>query len=72
MTLGVGGILSVEPADIVRRLTFATKEAAGPDHGDLFDAMARVNLAHAVMLHERSLVPAETERRPGLGGGPAG
>lgn len=62
MTLGVGGILSVEPADIVRRLTFATKEAAGPDHGDLFDAMARVNLAHAVMLHERSLVSAETGR----------
>ncbi|MBK8741905.1 MAG: argininosuccinate lyase [Betaproteobacteria bacterium] len=56
MTLGVGGILASEPADIVRRLTFATKEAAGADHGDLFDAMARVNLAHAVMLHRGSLV----------------
>jgi len=58
MTLGVGAILAAEPADIVRRLTFATKEAAGPDHADLFSAMARVNLAHAVMLHEAGLVPA--------------
>ncbi len=59
MTLGVGGILAAEPAEIVRRLTFATKEAAGPDHADLFDAMARVNLAHAVMLHRTGLVAPE-------------
>lgn len=57
MTLGVGGILAAEPTEIVRRLTFATKEAAGADHGDLFEAMARVNLAHAVMLYRRKLVP---------------
>lgn len=55
-TLGVGGILRSEPADIVRRLVFATKEAARPEHRDLFDAMSRVNLAHVVMLHERRLV----------------
>lgn len=60
LTLGVGGILAREPADIVRRLTFATKEAAAPEHRDLFEAMARVNLAHAVMLHERHLVPPDT------------
>ncbi|CAG0995022.1 partial argininosuccinate lyase, partial [Gammaproteobacteria bacterium] len=60
MTLGVGGILASEPAEIVRRLTFATKEAAAPDHRDLFDAMAHLNLAHAVMLHRRSLVTPET------------
>ena len=60
MTLGVGGILASEPAEIVRRLTFATKEAAAPDHRDLFDAMARVNLAHAVMLDRRSLVQPAT------------
>ncbi|NGM87493.1 argininosuccinate lyase [Parapusillimonas sp. SGNA-6] len=60
MTLGVGAILSAEPADIVRRLTFATKEAAAPHHADLFHAMARVNLAHAIMLHEKGLVPKET------------
>jgi len=58
MTLGVGAILAAEPADIVRRLTFATKEAAGSDHVDLFNAMARVNLAHAIMLHETGLVPS--------------
>jgi len=57
MTLGVGAILSAEPADIVRKLTFATKEAASADHADLFSAMSRVNLAHAVMLRERGLVP---------------
>lgn len=56
MTLGVVGILASEPADIVRRLTFATKEAAGADHADLFAAMARVNLAHAVMLNDTGLV----------------
>lgn len=60
MTLGVGAILSAEPADIVRKLTFATKEAAAPDHADLFHAMARVNLAHAIMLHEKALVPEAT------------
>ncbi|MBN9428762.1 MAG: argininosuccinate lyase [Burkholderiales bacterium] len=59
MTLGVGGILSAEPAPIVRRLTFGSKEAASPDHRDLFDAMARVNLAHAVMLHDHALVTHE-------------
>lgn len=55
MTLGVGAILSAEPADLVRKLTFATKEAASPEHEDLFMAMARVNLAHAIMLHELGL-----------------
>lgn len=60
MTLGVGGILASEPVEIVRRLTFATKEAAGADHRDLFDAMAHVNLAHAVMLHRTSLVRPPT------------
>jgi len=57
MTLGVGAILSVEPADIVRKLTYSTKEAVGSSHEDLFHAMARVNLAHALMLWERNLVP---------------
>lgn len=55
-TLGVGGILRSEPAPIVRRLVFATKEAARPEHRDLFGAMSRVNLAHIVMLHERRLI----------------
>lgn len=59
MTLGVGAILSSEPAEIVRKLTFATKEAAGSDHTDLFNAMSRVNLAHAIMLRDQELVPAE-------------
>lgn len=59
MTLGVGAILSAEPANIVRKLTFATKEAAGSDHTDLFNAMARVNLAHSIMLREHKLVSAE-------------
>jgi argininosuccinate lyase len=58
-TLGVGGILRSEPAPIVRRLVFATKEAARPEHRDLFDAMSRVNLAHVVMLHERRLIAPE-------------
>lgn len=58
-TLGVGGILKSEPAPIVRRLVFSTKEAARPEHRDLFDAMSRVNLAHVVMLHERRLVDAD-------------
>ena len=62
MTLGGGGILSSEPADIVRRLTFATKEAAGKDHEDLFAAMARVNLAHVIMLSERKLVSPTVAR----------
>lgn len=57
MTLGVGAILSEEPADIVRRLTFATKEAVGKNSEDLFYAMARVNLSHAIMLKERRLAP---------------
>jgi len=61
-TLGVGGILRAEPADIVRRLVFATKEAALPEHRNLFDAMSRVNLAHVVMLHDRNLVPREVSR----------
>lgn len=59
MTLGVGAILSTEPADIVRKLTFATKEAAGEDHADLFSAMSRVNLAHTIMLRECGLIPSQ-------------
>ena len=58
-TLGVGGILKSEPAEIVRRLVFATKEAALPEHGDLFAAMSRVNLAHVVMLHDKGLVTTD-------------
>lgn len=61
-TLGVGAILSAEPAEIVRRLTFATKEAAAAGHEDLFHAMSRVNLAHAVMLRDRNLIPPEAAR----------
>lgn len=63
MTLGVGGILRQEPAAIVRRLTFATKEAAAPEHRDLFDAMARVNLAHVVMMSDLRLVPADVSAK---------
>lgn len=61
-TWGVGAILSAEPAEIVRRLTFATKEAAAAGHEDLFHAMSRVNLAHAVMLRDRNLIPPEAAR----------
>ncbi|CCN06089.1 putative argininosuccinate lyase, partial [Bordetella bronchiseptica Bbr77] len=61
-TLGVGAILSAEPAEIVRRLTFATREAAAAGHEDLFHAMSRVNLAHAVMLRDRNLIPPEAAR----------
>jgi argininosuccinate lyase len=62
-TLGVGGVLRREPAAIVRRLVFATKEAALPEHRDLFDAMSRVNLAHVVMLHDEHLVGTDVSRQ---------
>ena len=61
MEHGVGGILSSGPAEVVQRLVFP-KEAAGPDHNDLFEAMARVNLAHAVMLHRKALAPPATTK----------